>query len=368
MNPISFLSVVCSPLTALLLMNACAPAAQPAAKGSDLPMDQLTWHGRYALDAEKTSAKFAWTGSGFSLRFKGTSCEAQLASIRHEGDHFPPEVFYELVVDNGPARTLAVGGDTSWVSLAAGLRDTVHTLSLRRRTETLAGISYLQGLRLNEGGAFLSPPDAAAYALFIGNSITCGYGNEGDSASCHFEPATENGRFIYATVAAEKLGLDAEIVAYSGRGMIRNYDRSTEGLMPELWNRCWGQIEAPVWNMDDHPAPALVCINIGTNDFAHSIPDRAAFVNTYASFVKAIRKQYPEATVVLLTGSMMGGKSLAAIKSYLDEVKTQSGNGVYRFDLTQQGPLGIGCDYHPNLAQHAFNGEELGVFLQEILH
>jgi hypothetical protein len=110
-------------------------------------------------------------------------------------------------------------------------------------------------------------------------------------------------------------------------------------------------------------------INLGTNDFAHGTPDEGAFCQAYTQFLGRLRGYYPHTRLVLLTGSMMRGRPLETLQAYLTRVvATRAAAGdtlISRFDLSPQGELGYGCDWHPNLAQHARNADELTAFLRQ---
>ncbi len=69
----------------------------------------------------------------------------------------------------------------------------------------------------------------------IGDSISCGYGNEGKSQNEHFSPDTENARDAYGAIAARRLGADYACVAWSGRKMW------PDNTVPEIYDRALPQ-------------------------------------------------------------------------------------------------------------------------------
>ena len=54
--------------------------------------------------------------------------------------------------------------------------------------------------------------------LFIGDSITAGYGVLCNDSARPFAPETESALHAYAAVAARALEADAHVIAYSGKG------------------------------------------------------------------------------------------------------------------------------------------------------
>ena len=79
--------------------------------------------------------------------------------------------------------------------------------------------------------------------------------------------------------------------------------------------------------------------------------------------MKTLRGYYPNAKIVLLTGSMLGGEELNIVKKALAGDKE-----IYRFDMTPQtGSLGYGADWHPSIAQHEQMAKELTAYLQSLM-
>ena len=84
-----------------------------------------------------------------------------------------------------------------------------------------------------------------------------------------------------------------------------------------------------------------------------------------------IRQHNPQAKIVLLTGTMLQGKELQICRQLLDEVTDeahrQGDAEVYRFDMSPQGALGYGADWHPSLAQHQKMADELTAYLRQLM-
>ncbi|MEO1450219.1 MAG: lipase, partial [Bacteroidota bacterium] len=95
------------------------------------------------------------------------------------------------------------------------------------------------------------------------------------------------------------------------------------------------------------------------------------FVFSYRLFLQKLRIFYPNSEIILLTGPMMQGSSLNVLQELLDRVlayRAASGDTrVHRLDLSTQGELGYGCDWHPNVAQQRQNATELTAFVQQLM-
>ena len=129
------------------------------------------------VDTSGTTARFAWSGTGAVVRFNGTTVSVDLAGGQE----------YTVVVDGivKPKLTATVGKN----ELAKGLAPGEHTVELYRRTEASEGESEIRGFDFG-GGTLLAPPPVTRRLEFIGDSITCGYGNEGADYKCDFSAQT----------------------------------------------------------------------------------------------------------------------------------------------------------------------------------
>ena len=85
-----------------------------------------------------------------------------------------------------------------------------------------------------------------------------------------------------------------------------------------------------------------------------------------------INKINPNAKIVFLCGSMLGGKELDICRQLLDEVAENAHrNGddrVYRFDFSRSdGSLMYGADWHPSIWQHEKMAAELTAYLRTLM-
>jgi hypothetical protein len=349
------------------------PKEEPAWIPPDHP--QLLTTGRFWR--EPTGKRhFAWSGSRIQARFTGDSVRLHLHHLPAGVPTYAPDTnYYRVQLDDRPGFVLAATPEDSSFLLARGLGAGPHQLDLFRLTEARLGVGVFGGLSLAPGGELLPmSPDPAPLFEFIGNSITCGYGNAGEGPECDFDPADQNGWEAFGARAARACGARYRAICYSGRGVYQNYDRSRSGTLPQLYELAFPALEAPSWPHEG-PSPELIVLNLGTNDFAHLNPPQEAFLGHYETFVRKLRNLHPEAEVILLTGPMLNNQPsrqpLRTLKVYLDALQArlqQQGDlRIHRFDLSPQGKLGYGCRWHPNLAQHALNAQELASFIQQTL-
>lgn len=331
---------------------------------------KIQYVGRFDFTNPK-QPKFAWTGSQITFTFEGTFCNLLINNLSEGNDKTgkPNANYFNILINNQLVKVLKVENGKTEYELAKDLPKGKYTVRIFKRTEAEVGLCEFIGFQIDKSGKVVeSPPRPKRKVEFIGDSITCGYGNEGDRKECPFTPETENGAMSYAAITAQNVGAEYVTTCYSGRGLIQNYNKSKQGTLPELYDLVYPQNASLKWNFEKWTADA-VFINLGTNDFAHEIPDSTTFVLTYNSLINRVLEKNPKSQVFCLAGSMMSGERLSTIKNYLKQVVSyqhRKGNTkVYFFEMSEQGKLGYGCDWHPNVAQNQQNAKELTAFVKE---
>lgn len=301
--------------------------------------------------------RYAWSGSSIKANFSGTGISANLTS---SGDNWF-NVIIDGVVQTPPLHTPA--GTNGLISLASGLASGNHSVVLFKRTEAQTGDIQFKGFTVT-GGTLLAPPTPAARRIeFIGDSITVGYGNEGIDQYHTFTTQNENAYLAYGPVTARALNADPFLIAWSGKGVIRNYGGDTADVLPSLYLRITPWDTTTLWNPSQW-VPQVVVINLGTNDFGSGIPDKTAFVTGYTNFYNQIRSQYPNAHIYVALGPLLYGDGLISARDYLTTVVNQriaaGDTKVHFIEFPQQdGSLGYGEDWHPSVAQHAAMANQL---------
>lgn len=328
-----------------------------------------------------TAVRFTWSTSQIQWRFTGTSCAIHLEEapqLESLGNYFA------VRLDDRAPTTLKLDPHQTRYLLAQALAPGEHTLTVVKRTEAFFPVVTFRGVELDTDAQLLPVRDRPPYRLeFIGDSITCGYGNEAASGEADFSAATENADQSYAAIAGRLLNADVVTLCRSGFGLIRNYDRTTQPTMAHRWERVLWADPTP-WPFAAQ-IPDAVIINLGTNDFAHAPPQAEPFVSAYVRLSQQVRSHYPAVPIVSLIGPIMADDwpthpdtnpsfpSLTLMRQYMAQVQTAiaavAGNQpLHVLELTPQTPeRGYGANFHPSLAQHQLNGQELADFLRPLL-
>lgn len=197
----------------------------------------------------------------------------------------------------------------------------------------------------------LSPTmEAEKKLLFIGDSITAGYGVEGKDGVSEFSTADEDVTKAYAYVTAETLGADCRIIAWSGNGVISRWippeedEPYVENLMPD------------VFPFEQTGCPDVIVSYLGTNDASYIRQERdreQLFAEKYSTFLCRVHDTYPEAHVLLLCGLMEN-----TLNKRIAGVAEENGFDCLQFPL-QDEKDGLGTNGHPGPLIHQKAAEML---------
>jgi lysophospholipase L1-like esterase len=308
-------------------------------------------------ESDPAGPRFSWPGTRILARFQGTSVAIRL---RDPGSRF------DVYLDGQPLPVLRAQAGRERYQLAADLAPGAHELILHRRTEASFGETQLLGLDLD--GALLAPPPPAARRLeFIGDSITCGWGLE---APDRFTPASadnENHARTFAALTAAALDADAITVAWSGKGLCRNYAGDSADTIPVLHDRTLAARPQPRWDFTRF-VPHAVIINLGSNDFAGGDPGRA-FGDAYQTLLRTLRAHYPDAFLLAALGPVMPEDQVRRARAYLEATIAILGDPrlAYLEFPHQDGSLGYGSDWHPSGATQARMATQLTAEVRRLL-
>lgn len=358
--------------------GAGATSSTSGTGGGNPSGDTIRFIGRF--DTTKPEGpRFSWAGSAIATRFSGTSISVRF----NDASTAAQSNFFQVVIDGESKGVLKVNGDEELYKVAEGLPDGEHDLLLHRRTEPLVGVTQFVEFVPEQGEALLPVPPAPERRIeVIGDSISAGYGVDGADETCTFTSDTENNYLAYSALTGRMLEADTTIVAWSGRGVYRNYNDGAEDTMPEMYGRTIADEPQPAWDFSSW-VPQVVVINLGTNDFSPNVPAdaqfREPFTNAYAGLVDTVRKNYPDAFIFCTIGPMLGdeypegAEALTRARAYVGQVvedRNEDGDDRVRFleFPPQDGAAnGLGCDYHPSVKTNQMMAQQLSEAISEEL-
>jgi lysophospholipase L1-like esterase len=314
---------------------------------------------RYLGRVDPATKRLTWPATGITFSFTGTSASVPITAI--SGTNAVAVIVDGVAtsIDNVDGTSISTG------TLAPG----VHTVEIRKKSEALFGSISIGNPTTS--GSFCSVAQPTKRIEIIGDSISVGYGVSG-TYPCTNTAALEDATLTYGALTAENISADYSIVAWSGKGIIRNYV-TAEGddgqpTVPELWTRT--EADGPDDSYDFKPPVDIVVVNLGTNDFgftsyyangtafqARPLLNMTEYTDALVKFGKQIQAKYADAELFITTSPLIGDyyppedpaqktNQLAAVKAAVERLGEKA--HVVDFPSQDSSDNNIGCDYHPS--------------------
>ncbi|MBV8971829.1 MAG: hypothetical protein JO290_06010 [Sphingomonadaceae bacterium] len=277
--------------------------------------------------------------------------------------------FLDVSIDGGAPARVAVAAGEQIVPL-------VRDEAARRRIEVVKrngpwhNLLEFTGVAL-DGDLLAAPVPPPRRLLFIGDSITCGSNADWPDLTAPEGPEHDDARQCYAAVLARRLGAQRHLVAYGGKGVLRDWQGRTDVVTAgQFYTRALPDDPASRWRATDY-VPEAVGICLGTNDFNPGIPDRAAFVDAYLALVAQVRADAPAAPIIVIDSPMTadepGAMKRTALRTYLHEVVARAASPLVRRGPVAHYPGRPGRDAHPTGEQHLAMAGELEPLFRQAL-
>jgi lysophospholipase L1-like esterase len=325
--------------------------------------ERIRYGGRFDF-SDPQHVYFDWSGIMIEAAFSGPLLQILLK----DGTNL-----YNVTID-GRSKILKTNPEKTSYLVAQDLPDGPHVVRLTKRTEAFVGAGVFSGFILEAGHDLLEKPASAGRLIeFIGDSITTGYGNEGDSPQCWFTADTQNVAKAFAAQTANHFNAEYSIVALSGLGVVRNL-RSSEASSPEtaidFLDRTIAMNPVDSWD-PQHINPDAVIVNLGTNDFSSlPFPEVEIFVEAYVDLLQRIRLRYPQVPIFALAGPLMLGPAPYAIRTSAERMRLDGDDNVHFVlieDTLDESEGDFGCDWHPNVQGHKKIAKQLVLAMADVL-
>ena len=277
---------------------------------------------------------FNWSGSGFSVRFQGSSLVAELYSNAPETKDL---AYLKVYIDGQPQPDILLREECQMITLAQGLDpNQPHTLEVRKRTNVRSSSAGLSRLVLLDG-TILEPEAAKERCIeFVGDSLTVGYMASKDGKSARgWSTTTEDVTGTYCPQVAAAFDAQYQVVGVSGCGIVRNNGGDTEMLFPEIYRQL-DPYNNPGVEYDFSTHPDVIVINLGTNDESEAnlnLPADTFRQGLYA-FLKEVRNYHPDAQILYTYGLVRTGLS-ESIKTVITQLQNEGDDKVHYLQLTQ---------------------------------
>ncbi|MDR3597320.1 GDSL-type esterase/lipase family protein [Clostridium sp.] len=318
--------------------------------------------------------------SGIEFVFTGTEASVLLCTDGSKWDEML-KAWVAVFIDDElvPSKRFLLDCDEKVYNLFESTEPRTVKIKLMKMSEAAFAKVGIKEIILN--GKDVQPTESKNRSIeFIGDSITCGYGNEGVWEVDTFNTAQENPWEAYAAKTARYFNADFNCVSWSGIGIISSWTEvdtpNTEWLMPMLYkytdagiDQDFKKTEYELWN-NNLFIPQVIVINLGTNDasYTKNIKERLdEFTDGYHKLLKQVRHCNPNAEIICSLGAM--GQNLCpsveeavlAFKNETHDLKIHT----MRFDV-QLETDGIGSDWHPSLKTHDKMSKQLISKINEV--
>lgn len=307
---------------------------------------------------------FNWSGSGFSVRFQGSSLVAEFYSNAPQTKDL---AYLKVYIDGQPQPDILLREECQMLTLAEGLDpQQEHTLEVRKRTNVRSSSAGLSRLVLMDG-TILEPEAPKQRCIeFVGDSLTVGYvaSKEGKSARA-WSTTTEDVTGTYCPQIAAAFDAQYQVVGVSGRGVVRNNGGDAEMLFPEIYR----QLDAynnPGVEYDFAAHPDVIVINLGTNDESaanENLPPEEFRQGLY-DFLKEIRQYHPDAQILYTYGLVRTGL-FQHIEAVVTQLQNEGDEKLHYLQLTQCEQWELNLN-HTVSSAYASRGEEIIEKIREI--
>lgn len=336
------------------------PTTAPTSGAPTSVLDQAGTPSRVRVAG--AGVQYTWPGTYFEGRFRGTGVGLILNDSNND---------YVVQVDGSTVATLVTPGQTTyWVR---NLTNGDHTVRLAKRTESQWAVGEFDGLVADSGGAILAKPVARTRQMeFIGDSWTAGYGDLSATRDCNTNGGVTRNTdadVSFGALTAKALNADYQINAWSGLGLVRNYNGQNPGYDFRTYydSDLQAVYNSQTWQVPGTWRPQVIVIGLGINDFSTALNSgerwttidqlAAAYRTAYLAFIDKLRTRYGAGAFIVLTYPDLSYQTTAFADSVQQIVKTRNDAGDARvsalyYDNTALGLDLLGCDWHPSQHDH----------------
>ncbi|MGF1733527.1 GDSL-type esterase/lipase family protein [Photobacterium kasasachensis] len=320
---------------------------------------RINYEGRHVKNWNEGNVELSWPGSSIQFEFSGTRLAVNLDG---RGTQF------DVMVDGEFSHILKTSaGLANYDLLNFPEEEEVH-VELIKRNENYDAMIRVDSFEAD--GEIEGVWEQQPHILFYGDSITVGYGNESNKRECTTAEVidTTNARLSYASIAADELDASRTLVAYSGLGMVRNWNGGEPyHNLPHYKNKAGSIFNTGEEYQDRHPD--LVVINLGSNDFSTPLqpgepwPDMGTFfdvwVNTYVDFILQQRARYGDVPILMISKDWFK-EPMGAVEAQLAARNIED---VYsHYYMTEH----LGCMGHPIESEHRVMADNLVKRIEEL--
>jgi lysophospholipase L1-like esterase len=321
----------------------------------------MEYVGRF--DFSEADRPKVWNPGAYArFSFEGARCELTLIDELKFGAYHN---YVTIVVDGGEPRRVKLTNRINEILIADGLSEGTHEVLVCKDTES--NIGYIQFAEVRCKKLLAQRSGKKQIIEFIGDSITCGNGNDTVAIPCGKGEWYDqhNAYLAYGPLTARTLNTDYLLSSFSGIGVYKSCC-GIKYQIDDIYHQLDLQPLGKTWK-NNSLKPDIVCITLGQNDGVVDKPGK--FVAAYLRFLKMIRETYPSAQIVCCSSPMASNDLKAFHAKYIpaivDQAKRKGDKKITYF--LYDGQYRSGCGSHPTLSEHAAMSSELSPFLSTLL-
>lgn len=324
---------------------------------------------------DQNKALLIGSASSVSFAFTGTQCAINLKSV----DSYEHHNYVSLELDGHYIGRLKVdAGAAKSYPIEVSTKAKTHKLTVYKATEAANGSVLFEG---TTASLTTQKHITKKKIEFIGNSITCGMGNDTKEVPCDTGVWYDqhNAYWAYGPIVSRSLNADYVLSSVSGIGMYRNWndEHEKEAIMPDVYENLYlNKDTSKPYNFEFQPD--LVSICLGTNDLSDGdgkkprLPfNEEKYVANYIDFIKTVYQHAPKTRIVLLTSPMVSGTRNSTLVRCLKKVQEafQSDTLHQPIALFEYQPMEPkGCGYHPDIEDHKLMAAQLEATFKTLLN
>ncbi len=302
-------------------------------------------NGKASLDDDLPTL-FQWPGIYVEAEFGGPEI---LVRFDNTTDAFT------ILIDDEAAAKIVKPGDKLY--RLSGLAKGWHHIRIEKNNESQDTTGNFSDMWVGPKEDFRWSVPRPRQIEFIGDSYTVGYGNTSSKQQCTKDEiwATTDTQQAFGPLTAKHYNADYQINAYSGRGIVRNYDGFIGDPLPALYP--YALFDDKTEYNDPSWQPQIIMIALGGNDFSTPVHAgekwatqedlRADYITSYVTFVKTLRARHPNASFIL--ADYGEPEIISDIAEVIKRLNADSETRVAPFSAGSGFEL-TACDYHLNTA------------------
>ncbi|PKB17800.1 SGNH/GDSL hydrolase family protein [Flavobacterium sp. 5] len=314
--------------------------------------------------------------SSVSFDFEGNACAISLQNV----DTYDHQNYVSLELDGQYVGRIKIEkGELKSYPVTVSSKNKKHHLAIYKATEAANGGVLFAGTTAKVIES--ATPKSKKKIELIGDSITCGYGNDLSTIPCGSGDWYDqhNAYWAYGPILSRALNADFVLSSVSGYGMYRNWndDHIEEPNLPDVYQNLYlNKDSSKPYNFAFQPD--LVSICLGTNDLSDGDGKKARlpfneekYVSNYIDFIKVVYKHTPNTRIILLTSPMVSGdKNVTLVKCLKKVIQTFENDKAHQpialFEFQPMSPKG--CGYHPDIADDKVMADQLIPVFKKLLN